>query len=553
MEVNGRSIAIISEAVGGTNVDNCPHSCTNKPCGPLAECIPNLDSYECQCNPSNIQCNKAEELTVVQATIHSGLTSTFNFTGVSGGNRSSISANDTKNPLDLTTATASASVQTNLPEVHEIAATAAAESEAATSTKTTTFTTTTTMANEQRKYNAEIIATLSLSNSKSPVIQLSDPYAKYNKTVAKDHSDSIKYNDKENDNASSSSESDATNVDDYYDDGRPSALYLDGTHSIQKKISDYNDYDYKNDNLPDIHTMPVVSSTTISTVSGDSNGDNYDDGNGNGSDHGDTITIMKNINTEQIDAKPLLNRGDGDGGGGGISTDDDVTKVFGRYMSIDTEKLLKKEKMLLLKSKQLHGGAHKKTVKQQQQMAKKKHYIPMPLLEPQSPSLADDEIEIDIMLPTTKNDQRTTVTETATVTTEASPATTTAAATTKIVTTPTTTSSSSSSSSSTAKTFQSENKQMVGDNKNNNGNDNHNDADDGGDGDGDGGNDDDEMSSEFDVMGFYSNEDVLTTKELIDDMARIMKNGAEIRRNQMNRKTKYVRRSHGACFTGADR
>lgn len=94
---------------------------------------------------------------------------------------------------------------------------------------------------------------------------------------------------------------------------------------------------------------------------------------------------------------------------------------------------------------------------------------------------------------------------------------------------------------------------MLSDNKNN-GNENRNDGGGGGVDDGDGdGNDDNEMSSEFDVMGFYSNEDVLTTKELIDDMARIMKNGAEIRRNQMNRKIKYVRRSHGACFTGADR
>lgn len=61
-------MSIISEAVGGTNVDNCPHFCTNttKPCGPLAQCIPSMDSYECQCNPANLQCNKAEELFVQQ-------------------------------------------------------------------------------------------------------------------------------------------------------------------------------------------------------------------------------------------------------------------------------------------------------------------------------------------------------------------------------------------------------------------------------------------------------------------------------------------------------
>lgn len=66
LEINGRSLSIISEAVGGTNVDNCPHACIKKPCGPFAECIPNFESYECQCNPTNVQCNKAEELTSQQ-------------------------------------------------------------------------------------------------------------------------------------------------------------------------------------------------------------------------------------------------------------------------------------------------------------------------------------------------------------------------------------------------------------------------------------------------------------------------------------------------------
>lgn len=66
LEINGRSLSIISEAVGGTNVDNCPHACIKKPCGPFAECIPNFDNYECQCSPTNFQCNKAEELTSQQ-------------------------------------------------------------------------------------------------------------------------------------------------------------------------------------------------------------------------------------------------------------------------------------------------------------------------------------------------------------------------------------------------------------------------------------------------------------------------------------------------------
>lgn len=66
LEINGRIVSVISEAVGGTNVDNCPHACIKKPCGPFAQCIPNMDNYECQCSPLNVQCNKAEELTSQQ-------------------------------------------------------------------------------------------------------------------------------------------------------------------------------------------------------------------------------------------------------------------------------------------------------------------------------------------------------------------------------------------------------------------------------------------------------------------------------------------------------
>ncbi|XP_052873580.1 uncharacterized protein LOC128278894 [Anopheles cruzii] len=62
VDINDRTISIISEALGGSNVENCPHACVARPCGPLAKCVPNLDTYECQCNPQNQQCNKAEEL-----------------------------------------------------------------------------------------------------------------------------------------------------------------------------------------------------------------------------------------------------------------------------------------------------------------------------------------------------------------------------------------------------------------------------------------------------------------------------------------------------------
>ncbi|XP_039955222.1 uncharacterized protein LOC120771342 [Bactrocera tryoni] len=62
IDINGHSLAIISEALGGTNIGNCPHACVARPCGPLAECIPQMESYECRCNAFSTQCNKAAEV-----------------------------------------------------------------------------------------------------------------------------------------------------------------------------------------------------------------------------------------------------------------------------------------------------------------------------------------------------------------------------------------------------------------------------------------------------------------------------------------------------------
>lgn len=69
VEINDHPIAIISEALGGTNVDNCPHACVDRPCGALASCVPNLDNYECVCNPDNAQCNQAEEVPSIQISV----------------------------------------------------------------------------------------------------------------------------------------------------------------------------------------------------------------------------------------------------------------------------------------------------------------------------------------------------------------------------------------------------------------------------------------------------------------------------------------------------
>lgn len=160
---------------------------------------------------------------------------------------------------------------------------------------------------------------------------------------------------------------------------------------------------------------------------------------------------------------------------GDIDADDiTVTRVFGRYMSVDMKQLLKKDE--LLKKKNLKNA--RKTLKNNKQM--KKHYIPMSLLKPQPPSMADEGVEVDVVMPTIN-----------------------------------------AGAGAVDKHHQLS-----------------------------GGHDADRMDvDETDVIGLYStNEDISTAKELIDDMARIMKDGAEIRR-----KSKYTtKKGHGACFTGAD-
>ncbi|XP_037954397.1 uncharacterized protein LOC119684428 [Teleopsis dalmanni] len=62
IDINEHSLSIISEALGGTNIGNCPHACVARPCGPFAECIPQMENYECRCNAFNAQCNKAAEV-----------------------------------------------------------------------------------------------------------------------------------------------------------------------------------------------------------------------------------------------------------------------------------------------------------------------------------------------------------------------------------------------------------------------------------------------------------------------------------------------------------
>ncbi|KAH8258019.1 hypothetical protein KR038_004423 [Drosophila bunnanda] len=62
IEINGHSLGIVAEALGGSNIGNCPHACVARPCGPLAECVPQMETYECRCSIHNERCNKAAEV-----------------------------------------------------------------------------------------------------------------------------------------------------------------------------------------------------------------------------------------------------------------------------------------------------------------------------------------------------------------------------------------------------------------------------------------------------------------------------------------------------------
>ncbi|XP_050295115.1 pikachurin [Anthonomus grandis grandis] len=51
VQINGRPFAILAEALGGANVDNCPHPCVARPCGEDGVCIPEMDYFTCRCKP----------------------------------------------------------------------------------------------------------------------------------------------------------------------------------------------------------------------------------------------------------------------------------------------------------------------------------------------------------------------------------------------------------------------------------------------------------------------------------------------------------------------
>uniref|UniRef100_A0A6P7GAQ0 Pikachurin-like n=1 Tax=Diabrotica virgifera virgifera TaxID=50390 RepID=A0A6P7GAQ0_DIAVI len=51
VEINGKPVTILAEALGGANVDNCPHPCVARPCGEDGECVPEMEYFSCKCKP----------------------------------------------------------------------------------------------------------------------------------------------------------------------------------------------------------------------------------------------------------------------------------------------------------------------------------------------------------------------------------------------------------------------------------------------------------------------------------------------------------------------
>ncbi|CAG2062140.1 unnamed protein product [Timema podura] len=49
--INNQPLQILAGALGGVNVDNCPHPCVARPCGERGHCVPQLDYFTCSCGP----------------------------------------------------------------------------------------------------------------------------------------------------------------------------------------------------------------------------------------------------------------------------------------------------------------------------------------------------------------------------------------------------------------------------------------------------------------------------------------------------------------------
>ncbi|KAJ8884253.1 hypothetical protein PR048_016110, partial [Dryococelus australis] len=47
--INNEPLQMVAAALGGVNVDNCPHPCVARPCGEQGRCVPHGDYFTCDC------------------------------------------------------------------------------------------------------------------------------------------------------------------------------------------------------------------------------------------------------------------------------------------------------------------------------------------------------------------------------------------------------------------------------------------------------------------------------------------------------------------------
>ncbi|KAJ9575876.1 hypothetical protein L9F63_007255, partial [Diploptera punctata] len=66
--INNQPLQILAAALGGVNVDNCPHPCVTRPCGDEGRCVPEMDYFTCECAKGykDTQCQQHTAPTIVQ-------------------------------------------------------------------------------------------------------------------------------------------------------------------------------------------------------------------------------------------------------------------------------------------------------------------------------------------------------------------------------------------------------------------------------------------------------------------------------------------------------
>jgi len=66
--INNQPLQILAAALGGVNVDNCPHPCVTRPCGDEGRCVPEMDYFTCECAQGyrDTQCQQHAAPTMLQ-------------------------------------------------------------------------------------------------------------------------------------------------------------------------------------------------------------------------------------------------------------------------------------------------------------------------------------------------------------------------------------------------------------------------------------------------------------------------------------------------------